>query len=199
MRQPFTALSPRDRRALVIGIASIGGLVIVGRVVPAWRAWEHAVVASAEAAARSTARDHVLAANARATHDSLAARTARLTALAPSWLNGDSPASAGAGLAALVTRAATDADMTLGAVDIQSDSVGQNTFAPVHLRVSVSGDVHGLATLLAALDRGPVTLRVASLAVQGSDPAASAQRPEMLHADLAIDALWRPNAAMGAR
>lgn len=199
MRQPLAALSPRDRRALVIGIVSIGGLVIVGRIAPAWRAWEHATVASAGLAARSAARDQLLARNARAIHDSLGARKARLTALAPTWLDGDSPAAAGAGLAALVTRAATDAAMTLGAVDIRTDSVGRSAFVPVQVRVSVSGDIQGLGTLLAALDRGPVALRVASLAVQGGEPAAPAQRPELLHADLTIDALWYPDARIGAR
>jgi hypothetical protein len=199
MTRPLSALSPRDRRALVIGIASIGGLVVVGRVVPAWRVWETATVSSASEAARSAARDQVLARNARAIHDSLAARKGRLTALAPSWLEGDSPAAAGAGLAALVTRAATDAAMTLGTVDIRTDSVGHEAFVPVHVRLSLNGDIQGLATMLAALDRGPVAMRVASLAVQGGDPAAPAQRPEILHADLTIDALWHPNPAMRAR
>ncbi len=89
--------------------------------------------------------------------------------------------------------------MTLGAVDIRTDSVGQNEFVPVHVRLSVSGDILGLATLVAALDRGPVAMRVASLSVQGGDPAAPSQRPEMLHADLTIDALWQANAARRAR
>lgn len=199
MRQLLAALSPRDRRALAIGIVSVAGLVIVGRIVPAWRGWERAIVAQASEAARGAARDQVLARNARAIHDSLTARRARLTSLAPTWLSGDSPASAGAGLAALATRAATDADLTLGTVDIRTDSVGPNEFVPVHVRLSVSGDIQGLATLLAGLDRAPVALRVASLAVQGGDPAAPSQRAEVLHADLAIDALWRPNAAMSAR
>jgi len=199
MRRPLSALSARDRRALVIGIVSIGGLVVVGRVVPAWRTWEITAVASASEAARSAAREQVLANNARAIHDSLAARKTRLSALSPSWLNGDSPAAAGAGLAALVTRAATDAAMTLGTVDIRTDSVGQNAFVPVHVRLSLSGDIQGLVTTLAALDRGPVAMRVASLAVQGADPAAPAEHAEVLHTDVTIVALWHPNPPMSAR
>lgn len=199
MRQLLAALSPRDRRALAIGVASIAGLVIVGRIVPAWRAWEQAIVAQAREATHAAARDQVLARSSRAIHDSLSARRARLTALAPTWLSGDSPAAAGAGLAALATRASTNAAMTLGTVDIRTDSVGQNEFVPVHVRLSVSGDIQGLATLLANLDRGPVAISVASLAVQGGDPVAPSQRAEMLHADLEIDALWRPDAAMRTR
>jgi hypothetical protein len=199
MRRLLAALSPRDRRALVIGIVSIGGLVVVARVVPAWRDWEQNAVASASNAARSAARDQVLARNAGAIHDSLAARKARLTALGSAWLSGDSPAAAGAGLAALTTRAATDAALTLGTVDIRTDSIGQNVFVPVHVHLSVTGDIQGLATLLAALDRGPVAMRVASLVVQGGDPGAPAQRPEQLHAELTIDALWRPAAAVRTR
>jgi len=197
MRRVFSALSPRDRRALAIGVMSIGGLVIVGRVVPAWRDWEQAAVASANSAARTAARDLVLAQNARAIRDSLAARRARLTSLAPTWLIGDSPAAAGAGLAAIITRAATDAAMTLGTLDIRTDSAGHAAFVPVHVRVGVSGDIQGLAMLLASLDRGPVALNVASLDVQGGDPAAPSQRPEVLHADLTIEALWSPHAETG--
>lgn len=199
MRQPLASLSPRDRRAVVIGFVAIGSLVIVGRVVPAWREWKQSAVASAAEAARAAARDEVLARSARAIHDSLAARSARLASLAPTWLTGDSPASAGAGLAALVTRAATGAALTLGTVDIRTDSVGHNLFVPVHVRLSVIGDIQGVATLLAALDRGPVTMRVVSLAIQGGDPAAPPQHPEILHVDLAVDALWRPNLVMSTR
>jgi len=198
MRQVLLKLSSRDRRALAIGVVSIGSLVIVGRVVPAWRAWQASVVATAGAHARVSARDLVLARTARAIHDSLAARRTRLAALAPTWLGGDSPAAAGAGLAAIVARAATDAAMTLGAVDIRTDSAGEAPFVRVHVRVSVSGDIQGLATLLSALDRGPVAMNVAAIDVQGGDPAAPAQRPEVLRANLAIDALWHPRVAMGA-
>ncbi len=195
MKRLFSSLSARDRRTLVIGAVSIGCLVIVGRGVPAWRAWEHRAIASADAAARATARDQALTRNARVIHDSLAARRARFTALAPAWLGGDSPAAAGAGLAAVITRAATDAAVTLGTLDIHTDSAGQAPFVPLRVRVSVSGDIQGLATLLAALDRGPVATNVASLDVQGGDPAATPQRPEILHADLTIEALWHPNAS----
>jgi len=199
MKRVFAALSARDRRTLLIAVVSIGSLVIVGRGVPAWRTWEQRAGASADSAARAAARDQALARNTRAIHDSLAARRARLTALAPTWLGGDSPAAAGAGLAALITRSATDASMTLGGLDIRTDSVGRSPFVPLHVRVSVSGDIQGLATLLAALDRGPVTSNVLALDVQGGDPAAAPQRPEVLHADLTIEALWRPPVARGDR
>ena len=199
MKPFYSTLSPRDRRALAIGVVSIGCLVIVGRVVPAWRDWQQTVVASASDAARTAARDEVLARNARAIHDSLAVRRARLTALAPTWLTGDSPAAAGAGLAAIITRAATGAAMTLGTLDIHTDSAVQSSFIPVHVRASVSGDIQGLATLLATLDRGPVELNVAALDVQAGDPAAPPTRAEVLRADLTIEALWRPRSAPATR
>src|SRR6185312_1248848 len=192
MKRFYSTLSPRDRRALAIGLVSIATLVIVGRVVPAWRDWQRAAVTSADDAARTAARDDLLARNARAIHDSLAARRARLAVLAPAWLSGESPAAAGAGLAAIITRAATDAAMALGALDLHTDSVAQSPFVLVRVRANVTGDIQGLATLLAALDRGPVTLNVASLDVQAGDPAAPPQRAEVLHADLTIEALWRP-------
>ena len=195
----MAALSPRDRRALIVGAASIGGLVFVGRALPAWRRWQADVIASAQSASAAAARDRVLALNARAIHDSLHARSARLAALSPTWLSEDSPAAASAALAALVTRAATDAAMTLGALDLRTDSVGHEPFVPVHVRLSVTGDIQGLATFVAALDRGPCALNVRSLDVQAGDPAAPAQRPEVLHVELLIDALWRPVNGVGGR
>ncbi len=196
MKSMLIALSPRDRRALVVGAASIGGLLFVGRALPAWRRWQAEVIRSAQSASAAWARDRMLALHSRAIHDSLGARRTRLAAQSPTWLSGDSPAAASAGLAGLVTRAATDAAMTLGALDLRTDSVGHEPFVTVHVRVSVTGDVQGLATFLAALDRGPCALTVRSLDVQAGDPAAVAQRPELLHADLVIDALWRPPHAM---
>jgi len=191
------ALSPRERRTVLLGVASIGGLLFVGRALPAWRRWQADVVASAQSASATAARDRILARNARAIHDSLVARRARLAALATAWISGDSPAAASAALAALVTRAGTGAAVTLGALDVRADSVGREPFVPVHVRVSVTGDVQGLATFLAALDRGPCVLNVRSLDVQAGDPAAPAQRSEVLHADLVIDALWRPVTDVG--
>lgn len=194
----IAAISTRDRRALLVGAASIGALLFVGRALPAWRRWQADVIASAQSINAAAARDRVLAFNARAIHDSLHARRTRLAALAPTWLSEDSPAAASAALAALVTRAATDAAMTLGALDLRTDSVGPEPFVPIHVRLSVTGDVQGLATFLAALDRGPCTLNVRSLDIQAGDPAAPAQRPEVLHADLMIDALWQPVNDTGA-
>ena len=199
MNPTFMAtVSTRDRRALLVGAASIGGLLFVGRALPAWRRWQAEVIASAQSANAATARDRVLMLNARAIHDSLHARRTRLAALAPTWLSEDSPAAASAALAALVTRAASDAAMTLGALDLRTDSVGPEPFVSVHVRLSVTGDIQGLATLLATLERGPCELNVRSLDVQAGDPAAPTQRPEVLHADLMIDALWRPVNDVGA-
>jgi hypothetical protein len=195
----FTALSPRDRRTLIVGAVSIGGLLFVGRALPAWRHWQAEAIASARSASTTWARDRILALNTRAIHDSLVARKARLAALAPAWISGDSPAAASAALAALVTRAASEGAITLGALDLRTDSVGHEPFVPVRVRVSLTGDVQGLATFLAALDRGPGMLNVRSLDVQAGDPAAPAQRPEVLHADLVIDALWRPVTDIGGR
>lgn len=194
-----TSLSARERRMVIVGAASIGGLLFVGRALPAWRRWQADAIASAQSASATAARDRILLSNARAIHDSLVVRRARLNAQAPEWISGDSPAAASAGLAALVTRDGTAAGVTLGALDLRTDSVGHASFVPVHVRASITGDVQGLATFLAALDRGPSVLTVRSLDLQAGDPAAPAQRPEVLHADLVIDALWRPETDIGGR
>jgi hypothetical protein len=106
-------------------------------------------------------------------------------------LDGDSPAAGGAALAALVSSAATHAEITMGALDIRADTMARGPILPVRVHARATGDIHGLAALLATLERGPTRLVVRALTVQSADPAAAPDRPEVLHAEFVVEGVWR--------
>ena len=190
------ALTPRDRRALIAGAATIGILGIVGRVVPAWRAWQRASLAETEHVELDAGRAAGLVRMRRALHDSLVARRHRLDSLASASFGGDSPAAGGASLAAVVTDAAGRAGVTIGAIDISADSMGAGPLVRVRVRANASGDIAGIASLLAELERTPARLVVRALSIQGSDVGAGADRAEVLQADLLVEGVWRKPAWM---
>jgi hypothetical protein len=185
------ALSSRDRRVLIAGATVIGLLLIVGRALPAWRRWQEGARAKADSAAGSLAGEEAVLHAERAIRDSLASRRHRLDLLAPAWMEGDSPTAGGAALAALVSSAATRADLTIGTINIIADSIRGETFVPVRVRATAIGDIHGIAALLTTIDRGPARLVVRALSIQSTDPAAATDRPELLHAELLVEGAWR--------
>lgn len=186
------ALAPRDQRTLRIGATVIVTLVALARGVPALQQWARearsAAVSTSADLARATARVRLR----RALGDSLAARNRRFLALAPALLSGDTPASAGATLAGLVSGAAAAAGVRLGAVQIhapRADAAQRDAFTRIIAETDATGDVHGLAQLLALLERGPILLAVRTFAVTQAEPAAPADRMEVLHATLIVEGL----------
>lgn len=182
-------LSPRDRRVLALGAATIGLLFALGRGVPALRRWEReqraeaAELAAEAARARGSVRAHGVV------RDSLKARETRFLALAPLLLGGETPAVAGATLASLVSGAAAACSVRLGAVQVRADSAGQGVFTRVAVRADAVGDVRGVTGFLAALERGPALLAVRELSVSQSEPAAPPDRPEVLRIELTVEGL----------
>jgi hypothetical protein len=194
------ALSARDRRTLIIGAAGIGAVLLVARGLPAWRGW----VAESRAAAveRSTeaARAEGVVWVLPTLRDSLAARDIRFLALAPELLSGGSVNAAGATLASLVSNAAADAGVKLGAVQLRSRDApadsgrhGARTPPPSFVRIrvegDVTGDIHGITHFLLALERGPVRLVVRDLTITQSDAIGAPDRAEVLHATVAVEGL----------
>jgi hypothetical protein len=181
------ALSSRDRHAIIVGVVTIGALVVIARGVPAWRAWHRGLhtrtaVASAEFAhAQERVRVQPVLA------DSLAARGARLIALAPAILDGESPAAAGATLAGLVSGAAAGAGVRLGAVQIRSDSLQRAMFTRITIRAEAVGDVRGVTRMLAALERGPTLLAIRALSIDQPEPAAPPEQMEVLRCTLTVE------------
>jgi hypothetical protein len=202
-----SALTARDRRTLILGAVCIGTLLLVSRGLPAWRGW---VVESRAAAAEQcdeAARAEALARVFPAMRDSLAARNGRFLALAPRLLSGGSLNAASATLASLVSGAAADAGVTLGAVQLRTrgsplpaDTGRRGSVAghagtprPAFVRVlvegDVSGDIRGITRFLLALEQGPVRLVVRDFTITQSDAVGAPDRAEVLHATVAVEGL----------
>lgn len=183
------ALSPRDRRALGAGVSVILALVALSRAVPAVRVWRADRLERARLVRDQVARTTTLLARRRAVAESLAARTARLTATAPGLITGDSPAAAAATLAGLVSGAAAVAGVRLTAVQVLADTVGSRELPVVRVRAEAVGDVTGLGKMLAALEGGPTLLRVRALALSQAEPAAPPEQVEALRVRLVVEGL----------
>jgi hypothetical protein len=192
-------VAPRDRRTLIIGALIIAGLLGLTHGVPAWRRWQHETYLRASTMTGDLARAeaHVRARSALA--DSLAARNARFLALAPALLAGETPASAGATLAGLVSGAAATTNVRLGAVDVRVDSARPGTFTHVAVAATATGDVRGLTHLLARLEAGPTLLAVRALTLTQPEPGAAADRMEILQVAFTVEGLVFTPPATGRR
>lgn len=184
-------ISSRDRRTLVIGASVIGGVVVLARGVPAWRAWVSEAKAGAAEQVRAAADADRLVVQAKVARDSLMVRNARYIALAPALISGNTPAQASAALASLVSGAASSAGVKLGAVQLRPvvDTGARKAFVRVGVHADVVGDIGEITALLANLEHGPVRLRVRDVTVTQPDATTPSDRVEVLHADLTVEGL----------
>lgn len=182
-------MSARDRRALIVGVLSIGSLVTLSRGLPAWRAWRTAANEESSRSAADLTRARSLLMVSGAIGDSLAARNDRFLALAPALIGGKSPAAAGATLAGIVSGAAATAGVRLGAVQIRPDTASSNTFTRISVRADATGDIEGVTKMLATLERGPTLLAIHSLSIDQSEPAAASDRMESLRVSIVVEGL----------
>lgn len=195
-RGASNGMSARDRRALIVGVVSIGSLITISRGLPAWRAWRQAAHEEAVRSATDLSRARSLLSVSGAIGDSLASRNDRFLALAPALLGGESPAAGGATLAGIVSGAAATAGVRLGAVQIHPDTTSSETFTRISVRADATGDIAGVTKMLATLERGPTLLAVRSLSIDQSEPAATSDRMESLRVSIVVEGLMlSPRAA----
>ena len=191
--------APRDRRALGLGVLVIGATLLLSRGLPGWRAWRASQERSARAATAAVVRDEALLGQRRALVDTLAAREARWRALTAMLFPGESRAAANAALGSQVSRAATDAGLTLGAVALTSDSATALGLRRIRAQGEATGDIHGIARFLAVLELGPHRLALVSLRITQSDPAATDDRMEALALAFTVEGLMRADTSWRTR
>lgn len=182
-------ISTRERRTLAIGAFLMGAFLASAKGMPAWLAWQREARSSAAEMHHEATRAERSLHGLRETLDTLEQRQQRLAALAPTLVGGDSPATAAAALASLVSGAAVQAAVRLGATSIYVDSAHSGVFTRVGVRGEATGDVRGLAKMLAALEQGPKMLAVRELSVSQPDPAAGAGQPEVLRIEFVVEGL----------
>jgi len=190
MRLPGLTLTARDRRTLTLGVTVIGALLLGGRGLPAWRHWQRSSLALADGAALALAAQRAALVNQRTARDSLAARRKRLETLRSTWLDGDTPAAAGAALAGTISSVGERAGVTVNTLDIRVDSSFLQPFVPVRVHAIVVGDITGVANVLAGLEGGRLALSIRDLSIDATDAAALPNQPEVLRAELTVEAPW---------
>lgn len=182
-------LSARDRKVLAIGAGACLMLAIGGRGVPSLVRWTLESRASAAQLVGESSRAAGSVAHAGATRDSLVARNQRYLALAPRLLDGETAAGAGGTLASIVSGAAAMSSVRLGSVQIRTDSAKAGVFTRVSVRADLTGDIRGLAAMLAMLEKGPPLLAVRELSITQPETAIADDRAEALRAELVVEGL----------
>ncbi|MFL5560837.1 MAG: type II secretion system protein GspM [Gemmatimonadaceae bacterium] len=183
------ALSSRDRRVLAIGVLMCFTLVVGTRGVPTLLRWTRETRANATQLSDEAARAQRSVEDAARTRDSLAIRRAQYSAITPRLLEGETAAGAGAVLASLVSSIAAESNVRLGSVQIKADTAHADAFVAIRVHADVIGDVSGLATMLAALERGRTLVAVRELSLAQPDLAAGDDRPEALRGELTVEGL----------
>jgi type II secretion system (T2SS) protein M len=184
-----TSLRLRDRRALLVGLTAIAGLLLAFRGIPAWLRWRSdARATAAEAIAQERRRDAVVTGLARSL-DSLEARTERLQQLGPAFVTGTTPAEAASTLAGLVAEMARASLVRLDAIEMKVDSADRRRLPRVKIEAQATADVAGLAALLRRFEQGPTLLAVRRLSVRAPAVDGAANQPETLALRFTVEGL----------
>jgi len=187
-------MSARDRRALTFGVGTIVILFAMAKGVPRLLSWERD--ARSDASDQQDEYDRATAEIARAmvVRDSAKARGARIIALAPALIEGDSPATASATLAGIISGAAARSNVKVGALQLHADTSSRGTFVRVGVRGDATGDIAGVTAMLAALEGGPTLLAVRELSITQPEITAPADHMEALRVELTVEGLMlRPH------
>ena len=179
-------MTPRDRRALVLGGTTVLAAVLLVRVLP----WTVRSALAAEAGLRERA---VLLARARADltdaatlRDSAAQLGQALIGLAPRILSGNSAAEAVADLSGRVNLAASGHQAKLERVDPVPDTLSRGRLRRATLRAAFECDVRGLVGVLEAVEFGKVALAVRELRVTALDAGSPEKNPEILRVEMTV-------------
>lgn len=193
------SLSTRDRRALAAGGIAIAAVALLGRGLPALMGWERIEIARATEGRSRLADARLAIGRAPRVADSARAHGARLVALAPVLLGGDSPATASATLAGILSGAAARANVRVGALQLNADTTSRGTFVRIGVRGEVTGDIAGVTAMLAALERGPTLLAVRELSITQPEPSAPPDHMEALRVELLVEGLMQRPVSGAAR
>ena len=182
-------LASRDRRALIAGVAVMGGLVVCSRALPAWWHWRADVRSTAAEAIAQERRVTTVVTGFSQSLDSLGARVGRLKRMGPVFLTGATATEAASMLAAIIGESARASLVRIDAIEIHVDSARGSAMPHVRVEVQAVGDIAGLATLLQRIEKGPTLLAVPRLAVHPQAVDAPANQVETLAIRLSVEGL----------
>jgi hypothetical protein len=187
-----------DRRVLALGGVCIMLIVAVARGLPALRTYTAERRAEAAHTAELLAHREWLSRNARGLERELARVRGQLATYDSALVEGETPSTASARLAQLVSDAVSDTDARIASIRMSSDSAAKNgELAHVVAYASVSGDLTSLAIVLQHLEEGPHLLSVSELSIASTQPAVARTQAEQLQAELVVDGLYRRATRLG--
>lgn len=137
---------------------------------------------------RSLARASELIAAEPALRESLAVRARALLGQAESLFAGGTPSEAAAELSSFVSGAGAVRFVHIARLDAAAEA-GEGLFRRVTVRVEAEGDVTGIATWIADLERSPRTVRITDLWISASEPGAPVAQAERLRVEARLSAL----------
>jgi hypothetical protein len=183
------AMSPKDRRTLAVGVLMIGSIIAVGRGIPWWRDWDtDQRVRAAIVLARVADFDKAI--KALPVMADSARRTAVLYGTASqSLLVEETPTIASAKLTQIVAAVADDADVRITSLQVRPDTAFRDRFARVAVRLTGTGDIQSLVSLLAGFDEQDTLLSVKELSVTPAEATAPDTKPEALRIQVLVEAL----------
>ena len=184
-----SAISRRDRRTLVIGCAIVAVLFIAARGLPTLRAWRTRHTASTGELRARLAFVNEARRSLPSMRDSIAARRRRLDSLNARVIHATTPTIAAAFLGALVERIADNSNLKVSSLELRLDTLARASTTRVTVRMSGEGDISGVGSFLATIDRHDEPMVVRELAVSQSDPLAPDDRAEVLHFDVRVEGL----------
>lgn len=179
-------MTPRDRRALIVGAGVAATALLALRGVP-WvvgdlQARRQRLVARQVLLARTQAQIR----DAEVLGDSAPVIERRLVALAPHLLAGHREADAVADLSGRLSAAAANQRVRVIRTAPVPDTVRVGRLRRVTLQASLEGDARGTLGVLARLERGPAAIAVADLRLTALDPASPVTAPEVIAEDVVI-------------
>ena len=179
-------MTPRDRRALLVGGIAVVAAVLGLRVLP----WAVRRVTTAHAVLRERATLLARTRDEMATlpelRDSAAVLSQALVALAPQVLSGSTAAEAGADLSGRMNLAASRAPAKVERIDPLPDSSGDERLGRVRVHAALETDVRGLIALIRAIDTGDEVLKLDELRVEAPEPGTVQRGPEILKVEITV-------------
>lgn len=179
-------MTPRDRRALLIGGVVAAAAVLGLRVLPWGVKRTTAAHALLSERALLLARTRGELASLPQLRDSAAILTRALVALAPHVLSGSTPAEAGADLSGRMNLATSRAPARVDRVDPLPDSIGAGRLGRARVHAVFETDVRGLIAFLRAIDAGDEVLTLDELHIEAPEPGAPDRGPELLKVEVTI-------------
>lgn len=179
-------MTPRDRRALVVGgaitAAALFGLRLAPWVVRFLGELHQRVAMQAESLAR--AQDDIR--QAQLLVDSGGVLKAKVLALAPRILSGSTGANATADLSGRLHAAAGNHRVRVERTDVIPDSTRAGGLQQVVVRAMLESDSRGTLEMLRELTRSGVVVSLRDLRIMAIDPNSPDRSPEVLRTEVTV-------------